>query len=663
MVKRLERYLAGGIGSNKKKDGKSGQGKAKSDNSIDPSAAALVVEQSEVLDRLRDETLKVVQSYQPAQSLSLDQAQLSKLCSFKLLKAIPKDAMRSLAAKETNGGGDVGMTDDVIGASTSICPAIGGRSRGKIDKVTMSEHLVEALTKSVDTIVGGRTSSSIKILSMTTQKGGRINIYLRVVTSNGSKSNSSNDETMADNDDDDDEDAASMDIDTAPPAKPTRSNVADTPDVVGDFLRKTNLEMPESYRQQQNGTPGASSSPPYELTVRSVPAHISASQPEVHRLFAKYQTSIHGDADPFAPVGEMKTSGENGGSTNSVQKLGVANGGADASKNGLGGSPDGSSNYGIEEDDNYTWGSDDSDDDLDGPLSDDDEEEEESTWRRDIYDVDKIYAHMNARSRLRIKKGYANFHRFLCETPLPLVQPKSRNDERFRLDEEGYDTHIPLGTYHQQYRINGVLIAVGVVDVLPHCLSSVYAFYDPGLSSHLELGKYTALREIEWVKRACVHRTDLVYYYLGYYIRSCTKMVYKAEYKPSELLCPTSGRWVDFEIAKKRLDTFSPVRHCCALYVEDDGAASGGDGDHEDDDDDDDDAMPTIPKSTSRPWWKGSCWTLAAEEVVVAVTTASPPVTVGMLNRQGRVIVEPIVQEFIDEVGVEVSTRCIIRLS
>ena len=36
--------------------------------------------------------------------------------------------------------------------------------------------------------------------------------------------------------------------------------------------------------------------------------------------------------------------------------------------------------------------------------------------------------------------------------------------------------------------------------------------------------------------------------------------------------------------------------------------------------------------------------------------------TVGMLNRQGRAIVTPLVEEFIDEVGPEVSRRCIIQL-
>jgi len=45
------------------------------------------------------------------------------------------------------------------------------------------------------------------------------------------------------------------------------------------------------------------------------------------------------------------------------------------------------------------------------------------------------------------------------------------------------DVKVPYGSHHQHYLINDkYLIAVGVVDVLPHCLSSVYSFYDPTLT-------------------------------------------------------------------------------------------------------------------------------------------------------------------------------------
>ena len=44
------------------------------------------------------------------------------------------------------------------------------------------------------------------------------------------------------------------------------------------------------------------------------------------------------------------------------------------------------------------------------------------------------------------------------------------------------------GSYHQLYRIDHKLVAVGVVDILPNCLSAKYFYYDPDYK-FLELGK------------------------------------------------------------------------------------------------------------------------------------------------------------------------------
>lgn len=76
------------------------------------------------------------------------------------------------------------------------------------------------------------------------------------------------------------------------------------------------------------------------------------------------------------------------------------------------------------------------------------------------------------------------------------------------------------------------------------CLSSKYFFWDPDYA-WLSLGRYGALREIAWVRAAHAVAADLRYYYLGYYIHTCPKMAYKAEYAPSELLCPQRQVWVE----------------------------------------------------------------------------------------------------------------------
>ncbi|OAY71666.1 Arginyl-tRNA--protein transferase 2 [Ananas comosus] len=137
-----------------------------------------------------------------------------------------------------------------------------------------------------------------------------------------------------------------------------------------------------------------------------------------------------------------------------------------------------------------------------------------------------------------------SYIRFLVDTPIIFVPPSSLDDT------------VPpcgLGSFHQQYLIDGKLVAVGVVDILPRCLSSKYLFWDPDVG-FLSLGKYSALQEINWIKEMQVHCPDLQYYYLGYYIHTCSKMRYKAAYRPSELLCPLRYRWVPYDIARLFLD-------------------------------------------------------------------------------------------------------------
>ena len=121
---------------------------------------------------------------------------------------------------------------------------------------------------------------------------------------------------------------------------------------------------------------------------------------------------------------------------------------------------------------------------------------------------------------------------------------------------------VKWGTFHQQYRLNGKLVAVGVVDISQSGISSVYCFYDPEMS-HLSLGKYVALREIDFAR---AHQLE--YYYLGFYIPTCPKMSYKGEYKPSELLCPTSLNWYPLEyhcLPLLREFKFTPFEPALAL--------------------------------------------------------------------------------------------------
>lgn len=114
------------------------------------------------------------------------------------------------------------------------------------------------------------------------------------------------------------------------------------------------------------------------------------------------------------------------------------------------------------------------------------------------------------------------------------------------------------GTYHCVYRLDGRVIAVGVLDVLPKCVTTVYFFYDPSYG-HLNLGIYSALVEISMVRQLNNHFVDtkeknrLVHYYMGFYVHECLKMRYKTTFKPSYLLCSETCRYVPTDICLSKL--------------------------------------------------------------------------------------------------------------
>ncbi len=127
------------------------------------------------------------------------------------------------------------------------------------------------------------------------------------------------------------------------------------------------------------------------------------------------------------------------------------------------------------------------------------------------------------------------FQRFLCTSPLLMQSydgPLLKHPDMSQIDTSitGDLEHLGYGSFHQQYRINGKLIAVGVVDILNHCVSSVYFFYDPEYN-FLKMGTYSALRELAFVRQLSKVDSNLKWYYLGFYAHSCRKMRYKVIFK------------------------------------------------------------------------------------------------------------------------------------
>ena len=87
-----------------------------------------------------------------------------------------------------------------------------------------------------------------------------------------------------------------------------------------------------------------------------------------------------------------------------------------------------------------------------------------------------------------------------------------------------------------QFHLRQKLIAVSVTDILEQGLSAVYTFFDPSLRER-SLGNYAILWQIEKTRSI-----GLPYLFLGYWIKSCSKMQYKSKFRPLELL--VGGKWI-----------------------------------------------------------------------------------------------------------------------
>ena len=92
-----------------------------------------------------------------------------------------------------------------------------------------------------------------------------------------------------------------------------------------------------------------------------------------------------------------------------------------------------------------------------------------------------------------------------------------------------------VDTRLMEFRDQGRLVMVSIVDQLNDGLSSVYTFFDPEVSD-ASFGTFNILWQIEQCRQL-----GLPYLYLGYWIRDSRKMSYKAGFRPIEGF--VEGRW------------------------------------------------------------------------------------------------------------------------
>jgi arginine-tRNA-protein transferase len=135
----------------------------------------------------------------------------------------------------------------------------------------------------------------------------------------------------------------------------------------------------------------------------------------------------------------------------------------------------------------------------------------------------------------RISKS--GFGSFLCASPIERTEATIDGKRR------------KLGSYHQCYRLDGRLVAIGVLDLLPRAVSAVYFMYHEDIHKWGP-GKLSALRET-----SLALEDGYRWYMMGFYIHSCKKMRYKAEFCPTFILDPESYAWDPLrDDVKKRLD-------------------------------------------------------------------------------------------------------------
>ncbi|MDH4286257.1 MAG: arginyltransferase [Gallionella sp.] len=109
-------------------------------------------------------------------------------------------------------------------------------------------------------------------------------------------------------------------------------------------------------------------------------------------------------------------------------------------------------------------------------------------------------------------------------------------------DRESYQNFL-LQSYVDsvlvEFREDGVLRMVSLIDLLSDGLSSVYTFYEPDIP-RARFGVYNVLWQIELCRRL-----ELDHVYLGYWIERSRKMSYKTQYQPAEGLI--DGDWQKLE--------------------------------------------------------------------------------------------------------------------
>ncbi len=118
------------------------------------------------------------------------------------------------------------------------------------------------------------------------------------------------------------------------------------------------------------------------------------------------------------------------------------------------------------------------------------------------------------------------------------IEQRHADGDMFPPDREQFESFLNNAwdcTRYFRFYDHNRLLALAVVDVMVDGLSAIYTFFEPD-EDQRSLGTYAVLWQIEQAREM-----GLDYLYLGYWIKNCRKMAYKAEFKPLELYL--DGQW------------------------------------------------------------------------------------------------------------------------